>query len=156
MSQFYQQLATLTPEQRALLAQKLAAKGLEKGLKTLGASAIPSITDRDQPLPLSFAQQRLWFLSQLEPESPFYNIPAAIQINGELDISILERCFQEIINRHEVLRTAFLTVEGKPVAQLSSINEFKLPIILIFGCDRFWVTILAPYPEILSKTSSDK
>ena len=85
--------------------------------------------ERQDKLPISFAQQRLWFLSQLEPESPFYNIPAAIQINGELDISILERSFQEIINRHEVLRTTFLTVEGKPVAELSSINEFKLPVI---------------------------
>ncbi|MEM6404416.1 MAG: condensation domain-containing protein, partial [Cyanobacteria bacterium P01_D01_bin.116] len=85
--------------------------------------------ERQDKLPISFAQQRQWFLSQLEPESPFYNIPAAIEISGELDILILERCFQEIINRHEVLRTAFLTVEGKPVAQLSSINEFKLSII---------------------------
>ncbi len=85
--------------------------------------------ERQEQLPISFAQQRQWFLSQLEPESPFYNIPAAIQISGELDILILERSFQEIINRHEVLRTAFLTVEGKPVVQLSSIDEFKLSII---------------------------
>ena len=85
--------------------------------------------ERQDKLPISFAQQRQWFLSQLEPESPFYNIPAAIQISGELDISILECSFREIINRHEVLRTAFLTVEGKPVAQLSSINEFKLEVI---------------------------
>ncbi|MEM6402439.1 MAG: condensation domain-containing protein, partial [Cyanobacteria bacterium P01_D01_bin.116] len=85
--------------------------------------------ERQDKLPISFAQQRQWFLSQLEPESPFYNIPAAIQINGELDILILECCFKEIINRHEVLRTAFHTIEGKPVAQLSSINDFKLSII---------------------------
>jgi amino acid adenylation domain-containing protein/non-ribosomal peptide synthase protein (TIGR01720 family) len=85
--------------------------------------------ERQDKLPISFAQQRLWFLSQLEPENPFYNIPAAIQINGELDILLLERSFQEIINRHEVLRTAFLTVEGKPVAQLSSVNEFTLEVI---------------------------
>ncbi|MEO1429998.1 MAG: amino acid adenylation domain-containing protein [Cyanobacteria bacterium J06633_8] len=85
--------------------------------------------ERQDKLPISFAQQRQWFLSQLEPESPFYNIPAAIEISGELDILILERCFQEIIYRHEVLRTAFLTVEGKPVVQLSSINEFQLSIV---------------------------
>ncbi|BAY81640.1 peptide synthetase [Calothrix parasitica NIES-267] len=84
--------------------------------------------ERQDKLPISFAQQRQWFLSQLEPESPFYNIPAAIQISGKLDILILERSFQKIINRHEVLRTAFLTVEGKPVAQLLSVNEFKLEV----------------------------
>ncbi|MBE9212893.1 amino acid adenylation domain-containing protein [Plectonema cf. radiosum LEGE 06105] len=85
--------------------------------------------ERQNKLPISFAQQRQWFLSELEPDSPFYNIPAALQISGELDILVLEASFQEIINRHEVLRTAFFTVEGKPVAQLLSINEFQLQII---------------------------
>ncbi len=104
------------------------AKAITTSKSELSQPEIKKI-ERQDKLPISFAQQRQWFLSQLEPESPFYNIPAAIQINGELDIFRLERSFQEILNRHEVLRTAFLTVEGKPVAQLSSINEFNLKVI---------------------------
>ncbi|MEM7714779.1 MAG: amino acid adenylation domain-containing protein, partial [Cyanobacteria bacterium P01_A01_bin.68] len=107
------------------IAEAIATKNSE-----LSQPGIEKI-ERQDKLPISFAQQRQWFLSQLEPESPFYNIPAAIKINGELDILILERSFQEILNRHEVLRTAFLTVEGKPVAQLSSVNEFKFKLKVI-------------------------
>ena len=110
------------------IAETIATNKSNINKSQLTQTKIEKIEHQDK-LPISFAQQRQWFLSQLEPESPFYNIPAAIQINGELDVLILERCFQEIINRHEVLRTAFLTVEGKPVAQLSSVNEFKLSIV---------------------------
>ena len=70
MSQFYEQLATLTPEQRALLEKKLAAKGLEKGLQMLGkGTSIPKRPEH-RPIPLSFAQQRLWFVQQLDPQNP--------------------------------------------------------------------------------------
>ncbi|HYG11284.1 MAG TPA: amino acid adenylation domain-containing protein, partial [Pyrinomonadaceae bacterium] len=63
---------------------------------------------REQILPLSFAQQRLWFLDQLEPGSFFYNIPAVLRLNGRLDISVLERTLTEITRRHEVLRSTFV------------------------------------------------
>ncbi|HJP93409.1 MAG TPA: amino acid adenylation domain-containing protein [Pyrinomonadaceae bacterium] len=63
--------------------------------------------------PLSFAQQRIWFLDQLEPGSPFYNLPQVISINGNLNVDALQRTFNEIINRHEALRTTFsVTPEG--------------------------------------------
>ncbi|MEM7555067.1 MAG: amino acid adenylation domain-containing protein [Cyanobacteria bacterium P01_A01_bin.84] len=94
----------------------------------LSQPKIERIQHREE-LPISFSQQRQWFLSQLEPESPFYNIPAAIAIHGKLDITILEDSFREVIHRHQALRTAFLTVEGKPVAKLVSINEFKLEVV---------------------------
>ena len=70
---------------------------------------------RDTQLPLSFAQQRLWFLDQLQPGSPFYNLFAAVRLQGELNVSALEQSFNEIIRRHEALRTIFPNVNGKPV-----------------------------------------
>jgi amino acid adenylation domain-containing protein/non-ribosomal peptide synthase protein (TIGR01720 family) len=106
----------------ALLAQAIATTKSELPLSSI--ERVP----RQGKLPISFAQQRQWFLSQLEPESPFYNIPAAVQISGALDISILQRSLNEIIRRHEVLRTTFQTIEGQPVAQVSSATELELPL----------------------------
>ena len=65
--------------------------------------------------PLSFAQQRLWFLAQLEPRSPAYNISSAIQIEGPLDNAALERSLTEMSRRHETLRTTFATEDATPV-----------------------------------------
>jgi amino acid adenylation domain-containing protein/non-ribosomal peptide synthase protein (TIGR01720 family) len=64
--------------------------------------------------PLSFNQQRLWFLDHLEPGSPFYNMPIAVRISGRLNVTVLEQSLNEIIKRHENLRTSFKTVDGKP------------------------------------------
>ena len=63
--------------------------------------------------PASFAQQRLWFLNQLAPKNPFYNVAAAIRLNGDLNLTALEQTFNEIVRRHEVLRTTFEMVEGQ-------------------------------------------
>src|SRR5262249_5628276 len=63
-------------------------------------------------LPLSFAQQRLWFLDQLVPNNPFYNCPGAVRLKGKLDLEAMERSINEIIRRHEVLRTRIEVVEG--------------------------------------------
>ena len=65
-------------------------------------------------LPLSYAQERLWFLDQFEPGSTSYNMPGAVRLTGELDVKLLERSLNEIIRRHEVLRTTFRTVDGEP------------------------------------------
>ena len=64
--------------------------------------------------PLSFAQQRLWFLDQLEPNSPFYNMPMTVRIRGNLDARLLETAINQVVERHENLRTAFKTVDGQP------------------------------------------
>lgn len=79
--------------------------------------------------PLSFAQQRMWFLDQLEPKNPQYNIPDAVKIKGDLDVAILTECLQKIVDRHEVLRTSFVTVEGK--AQLSVLDSLVVTIPVI-------------------------
>ncbi|HEV7369245.1 amino acid adenylation domain-containing protein [Arenibaculum sp.] len=65
-------------------------------------------------LPLSFSQRQLWFLDQLEPGNPFYSIPTALRFEGKLDVPALERALNEIVRRHEVLRTTFRAVDGEP------------------------------------------
>jgi amino acid adenylation domain-containing protein len=68
---------------------------------------------RTEKLPLSFAQQRLWFLAQLEPDSCDYNLPAAFTLQGKLNVTALQESFNEIIKRHEILRTSLIEVEGE-------------------------------------------
>ncbi|MBE9228059.1 amino acid adenylation domain-containing protein, partial [Phormidium sp. LEGE 05292] len=80
-------------------------------------------------LPLSFAQQRLWFLYQLAPDNPFYNIPTAIRLIGKLDQRALERSFQEIVHRHAALRTTFKTIDGQPVQIVESEIKFELSVV---------------------------
>ncbi|MEG4964628.1 amino acid adenylation domain-containing protein, partial [Microcoleus sp. K4-C2] len=84
---------------------------------------------RQGELPLSFAQQRLWFLDQLQPGNPAYNIPAAVRLKGALNVAVLEQTFQEIIKRHEALRTTFNSVEGRPAQVIISSFNFTLPIV---------------------------
>ena len=76
----------------------------------------PATLPRDRPsrLPLSFAQQRLWFLDQLEPQQGVYNIPRAVRLRGTLDVEALRRALDVIVERHEALRTTFASVDGVP------------------------------------------
>jgi amino acid adenylation domain-containing protein len=69
---------------------------------------------RDQPLPLSSGQQRLWFLDRLEVDNAFYNVPAAVRLSGPLDAGALERSLSEVARRHEALRTTFVHLDGRP------------------------------------------
>ncbi|HEY0077786.1 MAG TPA: amino acid adenylation domain-containing protein [Pyrinomonadaceae bacterium] len=78
--------------------------------------------------PVSFAQQRLWFLQQMEPEGATYNVPVATRLKGRLDTSVLEQTLREIIRRHESLRTTFDIVEGEPVQLISEHFGLALPI----------------------------
>ncbi|WP_029630618.1 condensation domain-containing protein, partial [[Scytonema hofmanni] UTEX B 1581] len=106
------------------------AKEIEKAIKVdsgVEATNIERIA-RSPELPLSFAQQRLWFLAQLEPDSPFYNIPAAVRLQGQLNVEALQQSFNEIISRHEALRTNFQTREGQAVAVISKEKPLTLSI----------------------------
>ncbi|MEH2435907.1 MAG: non-ribosomal peptide synthase/polyketide synthase [Nostoc sp.] len=84
---------------------------------------------RDAELPLSYAQQRLWFLDQLEPNSAFYNIPMALRLVGNLNQPALEQSLLEIIHRHEALRTNFITVDGKPSQIIQTQTNWTVSVI---------------------------
>ncbi|MGD7329384.1 non-ribosomal peptide synthase/polyketide synthase, partial [Ralstonia pseudosolanacearum] len=121
-----------------LVAQVRSQLGAELGLTELFAqpslsavaqaivrgqgSALPAITvaDRSGPLPLSFAQQRLWFLAQMEGGSEAYHIPVGLRLKGELDEDALRRALDRIVARHEALRTCFVTEEGQAVQRVAS------------------------------------
>ncbi|HKQ72778.1 MAG TPA: amino acid adenylation domain-containing protein [Blastocatellia bacterium] len=82
-----------------------------------------------QKLPLSFAQQRLWFFEQLEPGQVVYNCPIAVRLKGNLDITTLEQAISEVIRRHEVLRSTFDAVDGKPMQVVGPPYIVKAPVI---------------------------
>ncbi len=85
--------------------------------------------ERIGDLPLSFAQERLWFLDQLVPDSAFYNIPMAYEISGPLDANALDKSFKELLSRHETLRTAFIVKHGKPVQVINRELTIEMPVI---------------------------
>src|SRR3954454_13582114 len=78
--------------------------------------------------PLSFAQERLWFIDRLEPGSAVYNVPVAWRLEGALDGAALERALGEIVRRHESLRTTFREVDGSPVQVIAPFGGFTLPV----------------------------
>ncbi|HVR97637.1 MAG TPA: amino acid adenylation domain-containing protein, partial [Thermoanaerobaculia bacterium] len=104
--------------------------GLARAVRESRESQAPPIVPvpRDGDLPLSFAQQRLWFLDQLEPGSAAYNMPLAVRLTGDVDPARLERIFFEIVRRHEALRTTFTSREGRPVQGIGA-PEVELPVV---------------------------
>jgi amino acid adenylation domain-containing protein len=88
---------------------------------------------RENPIPLSFAQERLWFLDRLEPGSPFYNMPLALRLTGRLDAGALKQALQEVTHRHEVLRTCFPLVNGQPVQLIAPEPAVDLPLTSLLG-----------------------
>ena len=88
---------------------------------------------RTGPLPLSFAQQRLWFIDQLEPGSPLYNVPAALRVEGPLDPQVLALCLGEVVRRHEALRTTFTASKGFPEQVIQPAAPFGLSVVDLVG-----------------------
>ncbi len=111
-------IAELAPAIRAL-------RELHEGVEVLPIVPVP----RDQELPVSFAQQRLWFQELLHPGSPAYNIPAVTGLHGKLAMPVLERTCREIVRRHEVLRTTFQTVDGRPRQVIAPRPRVSLPLV---------------------------
>ena len=108
------------------LAEKIAEAQLRKeGLQAPPLRAV----EREGNLPLSFAQQRLWFLDQLEPGSPFYNISRALRLRGLLNVSALSQAIDEIIRRHESLRTSFGAENGTPFQRITHFESRPLPLM---------------------------
>jgi amino acid adenylation domain-containing protein len=86
--------------------------------------------------PLSFAQRRLWFMHQMEPESALYNMPFSLRLSGELDVKALRRTLSEIVRRHEILRTTFNVRGEEPVQQVHEATPVRFPIVDISGLDQ--------------------
>lgn len=111
----------------------LAAKIEQQTVDSTTQNEIPSIS-RVGSLPLSFAQQRLWFLDQLEGQSATYNIPLALQLSGDLNVEALEAAISEIVRRHEALRTTFQMVKGEPVQVISPADPLSVSIVNLQTC----------------------
>ncbi|MEO0852485.1 MAG: condensation domain-containing protein, partial [Cyanobacteria bacterium J06648_11] len=124
-----QRIAALSPEQRALFEQRMRQKGLK--LEELAPSqlTIPRRPPSSEPLQVSFAQQRLWFLNQLETDSPFYNIPMGLRMKGRLDVEALRRSFAEIVRRQDILRTTFFSDRGQPLQVIHESMPLAVPLI---------------------------
>ena len=107
------------------------AEQIETALRTERGQDGPVLrpVPRDTKLPLSFAQQRLWFLDQLEPGNPAYNIPAVLRLSGVLDPAALGQSLREIVRRHETLRTTFSTADGRPFQTVAPAPALSLPVI---------------------------
>ena len=105
------------------------------GLRGAGQLAAPPIkrVSREGDLPLSFAQQRLWFLHQLEPESVAYNMPFGIRLSGELERQVLSKSLNELVRRHEVLRTHFVLKDSGAVQVITAEVELKIKEIDLRG-----------------------
>ena len=113
MSDLARRLAALSSEKRALLKQRLADAGTARSRASV-ISARPSVG----PRVLSFAQERLWVLSQLEPDNHFYNTARAYRLQGPLDEDALRRALDSLLERHEILRVRFELVDGAPVQRV--------------------------------------
>ncbi len=103
-----------------------------------GAScAVETITKaaREGELPLSYGQARLWFMDQMEPGSAAYNIPAAVRLMGRLDEHALQKSLNEIVRRHEVLRTSFPSSDGQPCQLIHEHGELRPEVIDLINSD---------------------
>ena len=113
MNKRYQDHRSLSAEEKRQLLAGLLAKKVQK----------PKL------FPLSFAQQRLWILDQLEPGNALYNVPAVLKLHGLLDVQAFERSIKEIVHRHEALRTTFAIREGEPVQIVAPSLTITIPIL---------------------------
>ena len=117
-----EKLTGLSAKKRALLEAMLKEKGVD-----LGERYILPVARSGNTMPLSFAQQRLWFLDQLEPGSPLYNIPLALRMTGRLDEAALEESLRFIAGRHESMRTTFAVVDNQPVQVIHPQLKIRIP-----------------------------
>ena len=113
---------SLTNQKRDLLKLLLNKKGINLQTETI----LPR--PNSEPAPLSFGQEQLWFLSQIQ-DNTTYNLPLALQISGSLNISVLEQVITEIVRRHEILRTNFQQIEGKNLQVIRPEINISLQVI---------------------------
>jgi amino acid adenylation domain-containing protein len=121
---------TLSPNKRQLLELLLKEKARKADAAPPKAAPV-KIPRREKfsPGPVSSAQQRLWFIDQLDPGTPAFNIPAVVRLLGSVNVKVLENCFDEIIRRHEALRTSFASDDGLPVQVIAPSLKFDIPVL---------------------------
>ncbi|MEM7593941.1 MAG: amino acid adenylation domain-containing protein, partial [Cyanobacteria bacterium P01_A01_bin.83] len=128
MNDINQKIAKLSAEQRALLKLKLNNKRKSNNTNNFKYQTI-SVGENHNNNPLSFAQQRLWFLNQLEPNNPFYNIPKAVRLRGDLKIQVLQQALDTIVSHHQILHTNYVAENGKPRQINAAPQSVELKII---------------------------
>ncbi|RKH38701.1 condensation domain-containing protein, partial [Corallococcus llansteffanensis] len=104
------------------------ATRLQAALQSSATTTLPPLvpTEKNGPQPLSFSQQRLWLLHQLEPDNAAYNLPAALRLSGHLDVEALRRTFELLVHRHGALRTTFAVEQGEPIQLIHPPAAWKL------------------------------
>ena len=127
-------ISSLTPDQQALLALRLRRRAAERRGGDPSTPMLRAVT-RTAEMPVSFAQQRLWFLEQFNPGSSAYNIPFAIRLAGRFNALALEQSLNEILRRHEILRTTFTSTDGQPAQIISPSKTLSMPLIDLSGLD---------------------
>jgi hypothetical protein len=118
-------LATVSDAKRHLLEKYLRGE-MDRALSS--SRAIPQRAPGTLPQ-VSFAQERLWFLDQLMPGSAVFNVPIAVRLSSAIDFDALKESVSEIVRRHEVFRTTFITVDGRPAPLFSSDLKSKLRLV---------------------------
>ena len=126
---FEARLGSLSPAKRALLEKIKAAKVQASAAEQRRGEIIARRNDPTSPAPLSFAQQRLWFLAQLDGLDATYNMPSAIELLGPLNVTILENVFGEICHRHEALRTNFQTIDGQAYQVIRPSRDTEIAVV---------------------------
>ncbi|TCP59055.1 amino acid adenylation domain-containing protein [Tumebacillus sp. BK434] len=116
--------ANLTPAQRALLEKRIKGKGPVMPASVQKKTGIPRRPPGESPL--SYSQERMWVMEQMEPDAAVYNVPFAVTITGELDRDLLSQSIHEVIRRHEALRTTFPVTDGTPTILIH--QELSVPI----------------------------
>ena len=127
MNDLSQRLAALSPEQRALFEARLKSQGLSAP-KPRTIRPIPG-RERLAWFPTSLDQERLWFIDQMEPGNPAYNIHSSCRLFGRMDPDLMRRAVNASIARHEILRTTFRVVDGRPVQVVAPQLEIDLPVV---------------------------
>ena len=122
MNAFQTQLTVAKREQLLRLAKSLNLRSK--------AAPLPPImrAERSETVPLSFAQQRLWFLAQMEGGSKAYHVPLGMLLRGELNVAALKQALDRIVARHEALRTTFAMVEGEPEQRIAPVEESRFQL----------------------------
>jgi glycosyltransferase involved in cell wall biosynthesis len=128
----HESLADLTPQQQALLTLRLRKKAASRTEQPSRTARIERVS-RDTQLRASFAQERQWFLDHLEPGSRFYTMASSVRLTGPLDMKVLEQSLNEVIRRHDTLRTCFATVDGYPVQVVKPFRPAILQVTNLIG-----------------------